>query len=288
MYRRISSAADGDLNRNSDSLYEKKVMSNRDFPIEILIKRSSNLRERQKIFSPHWHEHIELHYIISGTLEGTLDQTPYVVNRGDMAVFNGNVLHSGYCSSDVTTFVIIFKMEDLAVEFADRNIVFQEIVHQDSFVKRLMTEIYEEYEQKQIGYLLVCKGKILQLITYLTRNYAKAVLTEKESLKHMKKLERLNTVRQYIEEHYMENITNADLAELVHLSEDRFNHLFKECLGLSPLQYINDLRLNRAMDLLKKGRCSASEAAGMVGFEDYNYFGRIFRRKFGVTPTQVK
>ena len=100
MYRRISSAADGDLNRNSDSLYEKKVMSNRDFPIEILIKRSSNLRERQKIFSPHWHEHIELHYIISGTLEGTLDQTPYVVNRGDMAVFNGNVLHSGYCSSD--------------------------------------------------------------------------------------------------------------------------------------------------------------------------------------------
>ena len=263
-------------------------MSNQDFPIEILIKRSSNLRERQKIFSPHWHEHIELHYIISGTLEGTLDQTPYVVNRGDMAVFNGNVLHSGYCSSDVTTFVIIFKMEDLAVEFADRNIVFQEIVHQDSFVKRLMTEIYEEYEQKQIGYLLMCKGKILQLITYLTRNYAKAVLTEKESLKHMKKLERLNTVRQYIEEHYMENITNADLAELVHLSEDRFNHLFKECLGLSPLQYINDLRLNRAMDLLKKGRCSASEAAGMVGFEDYNYFGRIFRRKFGVTPTQVK
>ena len=86
----------------------------------------------------------------------------------------------------------------------------------------------------------------------------------------------------------MENITNADLAELVHLSEDRFNHLFKECLGLSPLQYINDLRLNRAMDLLKKGRCSTSEAAGMVGFEDYNYFGRIFRRKFGVTPTQVK
>ena len=288
MYRRISSAADGDLNRNSDSLYEKKVMSNRDFPIEILIKRSSNLRERQKIFSPHWHEHIELHYIISGTLEGTLDQMPYVVNQGDMAVFNGNVLHSGYCSKDVTTFVIIFKMEDLAREFADRNIVFQEIVHQDSFVKRLMTEIYEEYEQKQIGYLLVCKGKILQLITYLTRNYAKAILTEKESLKYMKKLERLNMARQYIEEHYAEKIANTDLAELVHLSEDRFNHLFKECLGLSPLQYINDLRLNRAMDLLKKGRCSASEAAGMVGFEDYNYFGRIFRRKFGVTPTQVK
>lgn len=288
MYDRIGQTKQNALERSDNSLYEKKIISNRDFPIEILIKSSRNLREKKAIFGLHWHEHIELHYIISGALEGTVDQRTYVVREGDLAVFNGNVLHSGFCSSEVTTLVIIFRMEDLAGEFADKNIVFQEMVSQDAFVKGLMTDIYEEYERKEIGYLLVCKGKILQLISYLTRNYSHAMLTEKESLKHMKKLERLNTVRHYIEHHYTEDITNGELAALIHLSEDRFNHLFKECLGVSPLQYMNEVRLDKAMQLLKSGRCGAAEVAGMVGFGDYNYFGRIFRRKFGVTPTQVK
>lgn len=274
--------------RSSDGLYEKKIIQDREFPIEILINRSSNLRGKKEIFFPHWHEHIELHYILSGTMEGELDQRKYVVRAGDLAVFNGNVLHSGFCTKELNALVIIFRMEDLARELADRNIVFQEIISQDAFIRELMTDIYEEYERKEIGYWLVCKGKILQLISYLTRNFARAMLTEKESMKHMKKLERLNMVRQYIERHYTETITNRELAELIHLSEDRFNHLFKECMGVSPLQYMNEIRLDKAMHLLKSGRCGAAEAAEMVGFSDYNYFGRIFRRKFGVTPTQVK
>jgi len=277
-----------DLKRSNDNLYEKKIISNRDFPIEILIKSSSTTGEKEALFGLHWHEHIELHYIVSGVLEGTLDQRPYTSHAGDLTIFNGNVLHSGFCSSEVITFVMIFNMEDLAGECADKNIVFQEQISQDAFIKALMTDIYEEYQRKEMGYLLMCKGKILQLITYLTRNYAKAILTEKESLKHLKKLERLNTVRQYIEQHYTEAITNRTLAERIHLSEDRFNHLFKECMGVSPLQYMNEVRLDKAMHLLKSGRCSVTEVAAMVGFEDYNYFGRIFRRKFGITPSQIK
>ena len=76
MYSGMSSTAECNLNRNSERLHEKKIISNWDFPIEILIKRSCGLQGKQMIFNPHWHEHIELHYIMSGTLEGTLDQMP--------------------------------------------------------------------------------------------------------------------------------------------------------------------------------------------------------------------
>ena len=82
MYDRASWTSQDDLKHNSDSLYEKKIISNRDFPVEILIKRSSNLTEKKAIFGLHWHEHIELHYIISGVLEGTLDRRPYMVREG--------------------------------------------------------------------------------------------------------------------------------------------------------------------------------------------------------------
>ena len=104
----------------------------------------------------------------------------------------------------------------------------------------------------------------------------------------MKKLEQLNIVKQYIGNNYGKLIKNRELADLLCLSEDRFIHLFKECMDISPLQYINNIRLEKAMHLLKSGQYMVKEVAEEVGFDDYNYFGRMFRRKFGVTPTQVK
>ena len=74
----------------------------------------------------------------------------------------------------------------------------------------------------------------------------------------------------------------------MHLSEGRFCHIFKESAGVSPLQYIKEIRLNKAMKLLKKEGFTATEAAEAVGFLDYNNFGRMFRKYFGCTPTEVK
>lgn len=264
--------------------YEKKIIQNKEFPIQIIINKRENLKKDAAIFNAHWHEHIELHYVISGKMELTLDQkNSFAVEAGNLVVINGNVLHEGHCTSRLEALVIIFNMDDLTRELADKNIVFQEMIREDVYIQKMLNDFYEEYKQKDIGYCLACKGILLQLISYMSRNYAHAVLTEKESLKHLKKLERLNIVRQYIGKHYAEPISNKELAGLIHLSEDRFNHLFKECMSVSPLQYINEIRLEKAMHLLKAG-VSATEAASMTGFADYNHFGRLFRRKFGVSP----
>ena len=267
--------------------YEKKIIQNKEFPIQILINKLDKLKEKTAIFYAHWHEHIELHYVIAGKMEMVLDQKDFFeVEEGDLVAINGNVLHEGNCSDDLLALVIIFNMDDLTKELADKNIVFQEIIRKDSYIQRMLNDFYEEYMQRELGYCLNCKGILLQLITYMSRKYAGAILTEKESLKHRKKLERLNIVRQYIERHYAEPISNKELADLIHLSEDRFNHLFKECMSVSPLQYINEVRLEKAMHLLKAG-VSPTEAAGMAGFLDYNYFGRLFRRKYGYSPGKV-
>ena len=116
-----------------------------------------------------------------------------------------------------------------------------------------MSLIYQEQNERSLGWKLACKGALLQLIAYLVRRYAEQMLTDKESLKRRKNLERLNTVVHYIEENYTDSISNAQLAELIHVSEDRFNHLFRESMGMAPLQYMNEVRLKKAMHLLKSG-----------------------------------
>ena len=54
------------------------------------------------------------------------------------------------------------------------------------------------------------------------------------------------------------------------------------------MQYINEVRLNKAMNLLKKENFMATEVAEAVGFSDYNNFGRMFRRYFGCTPLEAR
>ena len=56
---------------------------------------------------------------------------------------------------------------------------------------------------------------------------------------------------------------------------------------MAPLQYMNEVRLKKAMHLLKSGNYSAAEVADAVGFSDYNHFGRLFRRYYQCTPMEA-
>lgn len=267
-------------------LYEQKILLDADFPIQLVINR---VQMKGSYFDAHWHEHYELNYVVSGKTTIKLNQEELTARKGDLIIANSNVLHEGICDGTaMETVVVIFAMEDFSNELAEKNIIFAPLIQQDPEIGRIMMQIYEENKKQEPGYRLACKGALFQLVTYLVRNYALEMLSDSDSSKRRKKLDRLNTVNRYIASHYTESISNRQLAELIHVSEDRFNHLFKEGMGMAPLQYINELRLKKAMRLLKKGELTATEVASIVGFTDYNHFGRMFRRYFGCTPTEVK
>ena len=267
-------------------LYEQKILKDEEFPIQLSMDRAW---KKGRYFSLHWHEHIELHYVVSGKTAIKLDQEEFAARKGDLVVVNSNVLHEGFCDGTLMeALVVIFEMEDFSKELADKSIIFHPLIEQDKEIGRIMLRLYEENKRRQLGYRLACKGALLELITYLIRHYAQETLSDSDSMRRRKKLERLNTVLQYIDGHYTEPLNNRELADLIHLSEDRFNHLFKESMGMAPLQYINEMRLKKAMRLLKNGELLAVEVAAAVGFSDYNNFGRMFRRYYGCTPMEIR
>lgn len=266
-------------------LYEKKILKDKDFPIQMFIDARDG---RECCFAPHWHEQLELHYVVDGETIIRLEQKEYLARKGDLVIANSNILHEGICEGHMETMVVIFAMEDFSRELADKNVIFQALVSSDQEISRIMMSICGEYKRQEIGYRLICKGKLLELLAYLVRHYALEMLSEQDSARRREKLERLNIVYQYIENHYPEPINNRQLAELIHISEGRFNHIFKESAGMAPLQYINETRLKKAMNLLKNGGFTTTEVAGAVGFSDYNHFGRLFRRRFGCAPMEAR
>lgn len=92
----------------------------------------------------------------------------------------------------------------------------------------------------------------------------------------------------YVKRHLTDKITVPMLAKLEGLSESRFYALFKEIMGVAPIEYVNDLRVERACNLLTSSLMSCSEIGESCGFYDNFYFSKIFKKKMGVTPTEYK
>jgi AraC-like DNA-binding protein/quercetin dioxygenase-like cupin family protein len=267
------------------SLYETKIINDEEFPVQMFMNQ---IRTPGNYCPAHWHQHIELHYVFKGKGVISCNQKNYTVEQGSLVIINSNELHEGISITDeFDALVIIFEMKAFSKEIASFNVIFQSLVQGDKKIEEKILSIYQEEIEKGFGYKVAMKGMIYELITYLLRNYVVESLTIKENNMRRKNLTRLNTVLQYISTNYKEQITIKQLAELIHLSEYRFCHLFKESIGQSPLNYINEVRLTKAHRLLEQKELSVTEVAEYVGFTDYNNFGRLFRKYYSYAPSRV-
>ena len=94
--------------------------------------------------------------------------------------------------------------------------------------------------------------------------------------------------RQYIDLHYAEQISLDQIAADLRISPFYLSHLFSRESDFSFVEYITQVRMRKAQDLLAAGAKNVSEIAYAVGYNDGNYFSRVFRRYFGVSPRAVR
>jgi AraC family L-rhamnose operon transcriptional activator RhaR/AraC family L-rhamnose operon regulatory protein RhaS len=87
-----------------------------------------------------------------------------------------------------------------------------------------------------------------------------------------------------MELHYAEKLSLRDLARHAHLSPNHFIRMFRQYYGMTPARYVNDLRIDRARELLRGTERSVTDIALSCGFGDSNYFARAFRKVEGLTP----
>ena len=94
----------------------------------------------------------------------------------------------------------------------------------------------------------------------------------------------LNKSIAYINNNYVEDIRIPELAKMENLSTSRYNTLFKQVTGVSPINYIKKMRLNAACELLSATDLPIKSISAMVGYPDSHFFSRIFKKSIGVSP----
>lgn len=128
-----------------------------------------------------------------------------------------------------------------------------------------------------------------QLLLSLTARAGEALLQESDygyERRNLHNSQYLDTALRYIRMHYSDSITLSALSEICGISEQRLIRLFKQETGSTPLQYINDYRLSHAQMIIRNNtELSISEVAYEAGFDNPNYFSRLFQKKTGRTPS---
>ena len=108
------------------------------------------------------------------------------------------------------------------------------------------------------------------------------------SFEEMKISNTINKAKIFIQEHASENISCEQIADSVGMSYSRFRRVFKDYTGFAPAQYIKEIRLKKARDLLIHSALSCLEIAYSLGFESPAYFNTVFKKELGMTPNEYR
>ena len=95
-------------------------------------------------------------------------------------------------------------------------------------------------------------------------------------------------IRDYVESHYMENITLQDAATQVHYSDAYFCRFFKQNFDKNFIMYLSEIRVEKAKELLSDVTVNVKDIGQRVGFRDSSYFTKVFKRVTGVTPSEYR
>ena len=87
---------------------------------------------------------------------------------------------------------------------------------------------------------------------------------------------------------YAQNITLDSLADITHINKFYLAHSFTECIGQSPISYLNERRLAACKELLTSSNLSVTQIANSAGFSSQSYFSQIFNKKVGMSPRQYR
>lgn len=242
----------------------------------------------------HWHEQLELYYIVEGSVRIICNGQESTLHPGDVGFINWFEPHRGIEFSDNTVFyTVLIDLELIDQGFLEWHSEFlikshhaiPTFIKQPREITRILDELIHELESKEVAYPFIVKSSVYNILGRLIRMHNKAYPNEVKKMPAS-----LNIVRgilKYISSHYKNPISLELLAKEFAFSKSHLCHIFKEYTNLTIHQYINEIRCRHAASLIMNN-IPLSEVYQEVGFNNYNYFSRIFKNIYGIRPSDVK
>lgn len=154
-------------------------------------------------------------------------------------------------------------------------------VENSAYATELFCQLYDIWKEKKQGYQYRCMSLFYELLYFL---HCQRSVQFTDRITHENEM---NIAMDYIHSNYRKGtIEISKLAKMCAVSETYFRKLFHKIHGVSPQQYIINLRLEFAYHLLGSNLYSVNEVSRRSGFQDAKYFSRMFKKRYGCSPRE--
>ena len=220
---------------------------------------------------PGYRDYWVMHYVVSGKGVFVYDNQVYNLSAGDCFIIKPKELYFYQADEKEPWHYIWFCFE----AFVDLPVIMKNshVIHSHEIGNIFVTTIKEiKNTTSKISYF---NSQFWRLIT---------VFEEMEGKNYSPNY--VEIAKSYIENEYSKDVKIREIAVRLRLDRTYFSTLFKKETGISPQQYLTEMRLSRAKDLMANYNLSPSVVATAVGYSDIFSFSRMFKRHFGISPTE--
>ena len=285
----------------------KNYFKNKDCLINLtkVYRRQNLTHEHDLTETEHFHNFSEVVFILNGQGTQVLEGNEYLVSAGDVFVLQGNQRHYFKDASNVEIVNVMFDIETqpdiinnhirqlegykalfvLEPHYRARH-NFKNMLRLNrnelASIELILNTMFMEQENKREGYKIILSNRFEELIILLSRHYSDIETTKARALV------RLSKVIDYMENNYSENLNIEDLSQKAYMSKRNFMRIFKGAVGLSPIHYLKQVRLQKARTMLRESNFQVAEISDTCGFTDSNYFIKCFRKAYSITPYKYR
>lgn len=238
----------------------------------------------------HTHPFTELFYVVDGKGEFNIQGQRFPVKANDFVIINPQVEHTELSSPDEPLEYIVLGIKGLSfsnltpVSEGGHPFSFFNLRDEQKDILRYLNAMVQEATSQSMSYELVCHNLLEILLIKILRHQHFDLEVGKQS----KATKDISFIKHYLETYYHESIQLEDLASMTHLSRFYISHSFKKEIGMSPMEYLIDIRIKESKILLRTTNYSISQVADIVGFTTPTYFSKQFRKSTGISPTDYR
>ena len=261
--------------------------------IDVFIKFSI---DTGSVINKHFHDWIEIVYIIRGGLEFQCNNKTIHLEETDFIVVNPMSIHSTRCIDGNTAILLQIPISFLQKFVPDiSKYHFDVDIHSENprvqtkitKMREIMTDLLIAYEFQVEGYIFRCYSLIFELIYILVHSFSHEI-KEIDRIKSEKNMERMQYIMNFIKHHYMEDISLDRISNEIGLNSVYFSRFFKKHMGITFLEYLNMVRLENIHTDIINTDLTIKEIQEKHGFYNYKLFMKMFKNTYGCTPKEAR
>lgn len=252
----------------------------------------------------HWHEEFEALFVTEGAAEVSLEKEKYIIKEGDGMFINAGALHAIRLTtvSRCRFHSIVFHprlvggskdsvfwlnyIEPLILQNTLKSVLFDGSAAWHTKACEFIETAWHAVVEEPFGYEFQVRSALSQLVLLLKMYLPDGgkELSERE----LRDAKRIRIMLQYIQEHYMEELDTGQIAGSATISESECLRCFHKTIGMPPVRYLKQFRVQKAAELLLSTEKKISDIGAECGFLDTSYFTKVFREIKGCAPGKYR